>query len=144
MGCKNSSFDCISIAQVRWNTKRLFNSNTGIFSRSWVEKNKLREDWINSFILREYNFPFFRSRLKMRKMFEYLYIDRKSKEDELFFTIIFIFSLRQIQNSYNNCSVIELRYMTNSLVQFQKKVRHVYYWDLNQKKIFFYFAFLSE
>ena len=48
---KNSSIVCISTAQVRRNTKRLFNSNTGIFSCSWVEKKKKTapawEDWIN-------------------------------------------------------------------------------------------------
>ena len=35
---KNSNIDC---AQVRWNTKQLFNSNIGIFTRKLVEKNKL-------------------------------------------------------------------------------------------------------
>ena len=50
MSCKNSTIDYISPAQVRWNTKRLINSNTGIFSRSWVEKKKKKtptwKDWI--------------------------------------------------------------------------------------------------
>ena len=41
MSCKYSSIYCISTAQIRWNTKWLFNSNTGIFNRSWVETNKL-------------------------------------------------------------------------------------------------------
>ena len=49
------SIGCISSTQVQWKTKQLFNSNTGIFSRSWVEKkNPAWEDWINAFILREY------------------------------------------------------------------------------------------
>ena len=34
ISCKNSSIDCISTAQVQWNKKQLFNSITGIFSRS--------------------------------------------------------------------------------------------------------------
>ena len=53
MRCKNSSTDCISAAQIRWNSKRLFSSDTGIFSRSWVEKKKETpgwENWIDSFI----------------------------------------------------------------------------------------------
>ena len=41
MSCKNSSIVCIATAIVRWNTKRLFNSSTDIFSRKWVENNKL-------------------------------------------------------------------------------------------------------
>ena len=41
MSCKNSSIDCIFTAQIRWNKKRLFNWNAGIFSRSWIKKNKL-------------------------------------------------------------------------------------------------------
>ena len=58
MSCKNSSIYCISSAKDRWNTKRLFNSNTGIFNRGWVEKKKKTLAWkdkINSFILREWN-----------------------------------------------------------------------------------------
>ena len=39
MSYKSSTIDCIFTTQVQWNTKRLFNSNTRIFSRSWVEKN---------------------------------------------------------------------------------------------------------
>ena len=39
MSCKNSIVDCIPTAQVRRNTKRLFNLNIGIFNKSWVEKN---------------------------------------------------------------------------------------------------------
>ena len=58
MSCKSSIIDCISTAQVRWNTKRLFNSNAGIFSRNWDEEKKKKlpdwEDWINSFISREF------------------------------------------------------------------------------------------
>ena len=37
---KNSSIDCKSATQIRWNKKRLFNSNTGSFSRSKIEKKK--------------------------------------------------------------------------------------------------------
>ena len=50
------SVDCVSKAQVWWNTKQLFNSNTGIFIRSWVEKKEAPawEDRINSLILRKY------------------------------------------------------------------------------------------
>ena len=39
MSSKNSNIDCICTAQVRWKIKWLFNSNSGIFSRSWVESN---------------------------------------------------------------------------------------------------------
>ena len=35
---KNSTNDCSPTAQVRCNTKWLFNSYTGVFRRSWVEK----------------------------------------------------------------------------------------------------------
>ena len=58
MNIKNSSIDCISKAQVRWNTKRLFNWNTGILlAEAELKKKKTPawEDWINSFILREYS-----------------------------------------------------------------------------------------
>ena len=41
MSCKHMTIDSMSIVKVRWNTKRLFNSNSGNFSRGWVEKNKL-------------------------------------------------------------------------------------------------------
>ena len=46
MSCKNSSTDSISTAQFWWNIKRLLTiindySISGIFSISWVEKNKL-------------------------------------------------------------------------------------------------------
>ena len=44
MSCKNSSINYVSMVQVRC-TKWLFNSSTGILSRSWVEKNCLRR-WI--------------------------------------------------------------------------------------------------
>ena len=42
MSRKNWNIDCISIAQVRWNTKRLFNSDTdvGVFSRKWIKRKK--------------------------------------------------------------------------------------------------------
>ena len=58
---KNSNIDCISTAQVRWCIEQLFNWNTSNCSRCWVEKKKKKEktlaseDWINSFILREYS-----------------------------------------------------------------------------------------
>ena len=56
MICKNSSIDCIPIAPVWWTKKRFFNSDTGIFSRSSIEKNKSFswEDEINSVVLREH------------------------------------------------------------------------------------------
>ena len=41
MSCKNSNIDCKSIVQVRWNTKRIFNWNIGIFSRGWIKKIEL-------------------------------------------------------------------------------------------------------
>ena len=41
MSFRHSTIECISIAQVWWNTKRIFNSHTRTFSRSCVEKNKL-------------------------------------------------------------------------------------------------------
>ena len=54
MSCKNSSIDCISIAQIRWNTKRLFNLNTGIFSRSELKKlNTCSRRLIHSLIFRK-------------------------------------------------------------------------------------------
>ena len=46
MSCKNSSVDCISTAQIRWNTIPLFSSNSGIFKKIWVEKNKLQPEKI--------------------------------------------------------------------------------------------------
>ena len=38
MSCKNWSIDSVSTHPNRWNAKRLFTSNPGIFSRSWIEK----------------------------------------------------------------------------------------------------------
>ena len=40
MSGKSSSIDRIPSAQVQWNVKQLFNLNAGIFSITWVEKNK--------------------------------------------------------------------------------------------------------
>ena len=56
---QNSTNDCTSTSQFRWNAKRLFKSNTGIFIRSWVQKNT--PSWIDLFnlsILKEHCLKF--------------------------------------------------------------------------------------
>ena len=51
MSSKNSSFDCISTAQIRWNTKRIFNSNTGIFRWKRHLKHCTKEKLCSGFLI---------------------------------------------------------------------------------------------
>ena len=53
MNWKSSTIDFISTTQVRWNKKRLFNSNTGVELK---KINPSLKDWVNSLISRKKSF----------------------------------------------------------------------------------------